>query len=251
MVGSGPELFEVVCRRDPLLKELCEGPASASELAAAGNVSQATVRRGLDDLVEEGLVATDERGSYWLTLTGRVVHDQFQQTTERFLGITRAAPWLAKLPRTAPLAPPALEAATVHERTSARTRFETMIRDATAVSGWLLAKNPREVRPLLSREVAEVDLILRSSLTRQLLTECSDAFVGRLTDAAVAVHECETLPPYGLLVAMQDDHRHVLLTVREEDELCALLETDRDDAVQWAHESITDYRAVAMPLEPP
>lgn len=251
MVESGSELFEVVCRRDSLLEALRDGPASASELVAAGGASQATVRRGLDDLAEAGLVTADERGSYSLTLAGRIVHDQFRQSTDRFLGIDHAAPWLATLPRTAPLAPPALEAATVHERAGARTRFETLIQDATAASGWLLTLTPGEVRPLLTREAAEVDLVLRSALTRRLLTEWGDAFVERLTDAAVAVHERETLPPYGLLVATLDDRRRVCLTVREDDQLRALVETDRADAVDWARERIADYRADATPLEPP
>lgn len=251
MVGSGSELFEVVCRRDPLLKELREGPASASELAAARDVSQATVRRGLDDLSKVGLVTVDERGSYSLTLTGRVVHDQFRQSTDRILGISHAAPWLATLPRTASLASQALEAATVHERADARTRFDTLVQDATAASGWLLTQNPGEVKPLLSREAVEVDLILRSSLTRRLLTDCAEAFISRLADDTRTVHQCETTPPYGLLVVTLDDRRHVCLTIRENDELRALLETDRDDAIEWAHERIADHRADATPLEPP
>lgn len=249
MEVSTSALFELLSRRGWLLGELREGESTAAELAATSDVSQATVRRGLADLAEAGLVEPGERHS--VTLAGRVVHDQFRRSTGRLSGIGRAASWLASLPTSASLAPEALDDATVHEGEAARSRRATLAADATALSGCLLTRRPAQVRAFLPRTGVTLDLVVPSALTRQLLADCQQRFVDRLADDEVTVHETDDLPPYSLLLATVGGRRHVCLGFHDDGDLRALAETGSGDAVEWAVERVADLRASATAIEPP
>lgn len=252
MGGSASALFELLCRRAWVLDALREAELTRDELAATGDVSRATVRRGLDDLVEAGVVESDEAGErYSLTLTGRVVRDQFQRSTDRLLGVDRAAPWLAPLPKSAPFAPDALEAVTVREGEAARSRYAALVADATVLSGWLLARRPEQVRPLLTWEGRNLELVVPSALTGRLLAECRQTLVERLADDAMTVHETDDLPPYSLLLATVDGRRRVCLGFHEDGARRALVETDRSAAVEWAARRVADRRASATRIKPP
>lgn len=251
MDEAATELFDVLCRRAWVLAELREGAATETDLAAASDVSRTTVRPGLADLAAVGLIeSTDDGERHALTLTGRVVHDQFRQSTDQLLGIDRAAPWLAALPRSTPLDPRALEAATVREGEAARDRCETLAADATSLSGWSLARRPEQVRPLLSGG-ATLDLVVTPALLRTALEASRSPFLDRLAADDVTVHEAADLPAYSLVLATVDDRRRLLLGFHEDGALVAIVETDRRAAVEWGVERVEDCRERATPIGSP
>lgn len=245
-------LFELVCRRAWVLEELRDGGATVAALAATVDASRPTVRRSVEDLAEAGLVERDGADDrYALTLTGRLVLDRFRRSVDRLAGVDHAAPWLASLPSSTPLAPAALEAATVHDGAAARSRLASLVEEASALSGWLPSRRPGQASPVLSRPGPALDLVVPSVLARRLLSDCGQAFVDWLARESVTVREADDLPPYGLLVATVDGRRRVCLGFHEAGTLDAMAETGRDDAVEWAADRVAARRAAATPLEPP
>ena len=106
------ELLPLFARREQLLKRLHGGTQTKTALAESLDISRSTIDRSMRTLATAGMVQR-EQGGYGLTLTGRLLYEEFRSFSERAESLAAAQRLLSSLPADTELPPEAVVGATV------------------------------------------------------------------------------------------------------------------------------------------
>lgn len=97
MGATAHDLLTTVLPRQELLIALAEGPKSKPELTERCDISRSTVNRGINTLIEEGLVQRVERSRYDLTLFGAIVQRDLERVNSRLETVAAVRELLTEL----------------------------------------------------------------------------------------------------------------------------------------------------------
>ncbi|MFC7128244.1 helix-turn-helix transcriptional regulator [Haloferax chudinovii] len=259
-VGDGDEddedaadAFEAVGRRSQILQALSSESLSKAELVRTLSVSRSTVDRGVERLVDLGLVERSD-GGFVATTAGRVALETHNEALRTMANVIDAGPVLDRLPES--VAPP-----------------PSLFRDAVVSTGDLTSMERRVSLDFDLGEVTEVtgfngpflfslwpersDQLVRlgDSATLVLSAESLDWLSNRypddldaMVDAGVRVSAVDDEPGFGVVVMNRPTTASVTLAVYDHmGGPEALVVSDDPSAVAWGRTLVAARAETARP----
>lgn len=258
MEPSDPaRIVESLARREAFLAALREGPKSKRELEEALPVSRSTVDRAVRDLESAGLVERGD-GSVRVTLSGRLVHETYEDFAAGIRGLVRARRVVEPVPPGVDLDLSVFKEAAVvgssrhapHEPVEALKAF---LADASEIRGVATAVLPEYVdlyRQLIIEEETTVDLVVSSPVLETLIAEYRTPLERSLATGRLSLYETMESPPFSTIIA-DDGDPEVALVVYGESGTSGFVRNDDPDALDWARGWIDEWIDRAGPIEVP
>ncbi len=246
---SADDLLRLTARREDILDTLTGGPLSPRDVVDRVDLSRSTFNRAIRELDEAGLVDRSG-GNCALTLSGRLVLDRYRACQRDLEGVVATEHALGPLDPDAPVDTAVLVDATVHLAEDStpyqpEQRLHEVVRGADRYRAVLPAlEDPRHLR-LLYEHVVTDDRPAELLVPGELADSLADRFPRRL--AAMAETDGFDLrtgdrPPFGLVLATDDDGPTVALAVFGDQGVHAVVVAETDRAADWAERTLEDYR---------
>lgn len=251
------DLIDLLGRRAELLAHLRDTPSDKRELVADLDVPRSTLDRALRELETADLVGYED-GVYRLTAMGRRLTAEFMQFRER---LERAVELEPALRWTTPeqfdldlrwLADAEVWTPDPNDPWTMINRYVSALEAADRICGAVPLVNLRAVETVHERAVvggATVDIVLDSGVVDRLRTD--ENYVSLFRDLrsrdSVSLSVFQEGPvPY--LISLFDDSI-VQIGVGKKYEPRALVESDDENVVTWAQETLDAYRRASVPIE--
>lgn len=258
MRGAATDLMPLLARRNRLLLALEDGPRIKSDLVGALDVSRSTVDRSVRELQAKGIVER-RNGGFRLTLSGRLLFEEFQAFNASCDGIAAAAGPLSVLgPDTDVDVTLLADAEVVHsDRTTPyrpAERFLELIRDADSAKILSTAISPQYV-DVVHGEVIDAGLEYTvgatPSVVERLISEYRDELDGALSSGRFALRELADAPPFTIGVFDRPDGPTAGVLVYVNEGPRGYVGNDATAAVEWAEAYFRRYWTDGTPITAP
>lgn len=248
MNASPVDLVPLFARREPLLSRLSEGTWSKSDLVDSLDVSRSTVDRCVRKLETAGLVERRE-GNYGLSLTGRLLFEEYVRFCDRASSIGEASEVLSAVPADVEFHADALVGAnvTVGDRTDPYRPAEAhleQVRGADRVSIVSTATSARYVDTYREAVVdggLDLRLVVTDSVASVLVSEYGDALADCFAVGRLEMFLYDGHPPYSLSVVERPETTHLGLLVYDEGGARGYISCETDAAVEYGHDEFERY----------
>jgi predicted transcriptional regulator len=247
----------VVARRTGIVACLADGRKSTQQLRHALATSRSTLYKALRELEELQLVRR-EGDAYELTLTGVLLHEEYQRHRRAVEDICRPGELLALLPKDIGIGYDLLDGAAVyltarHAPIQPVSVVEELVREATVLMGIGPVVLPNYVdvfRELLVDGALSAELIFGKPAYEYLTSDYAEAFGAALDSGNLRVHVTADELPFGLLV-VEEPHALVAVVVYDEGGgVRGVIENDTEGAYEWGHGVCKRYRERARTVAP-
>lgn len=249
------EVLKLLSKRRPFLASLYEEPKEKPELATDCDVARSTVGRAIRELELAGLVDRGDEG-FELTVSGRLVVDQFREFEHAVDVICEMDEWLSTLPRS-DLLPPSMfvggevTQSDIHAPDKAMQETLDLVSTARRVRGVSPAVHGAYVETFnerIQRDGLETELVFSADA----LTELATTYADRLIEDAdgVTIYQIDELPPLGLmLVDHEDGTTEASFGIYTENGVQVVVRNTSPTAVAWLREEFEAYRERATEIE--
>lgn len=251
------EIRELLDERWAIIEQLLAGEATTHELTAYLEPSRRTIKRGLDDLVDYGLVAR-EKNAHRLTHFGRM-GAKMQCNYMRQMGTTlKAAPLLERLPPGTEIGCEMMDSVEVaiEPELAPEAAWEPVHRavdSADRVRGFAPKVSRSYVSTFYEQVVEEntgVELVLPEDVLAAIVANYDHEWRSAITADNCWFGSAESdVPPFGLIII---DQSEVWVGVYRDsgNALAGTLRNDTGSAVGWAVELFNRYREDATDVIP-
>ncbi|NHN46441.1 hypothetical protein G9464_02340 [Halostella sp. JP-L12] len=246
--------METVFKRVKFLKALDGNPSNKRDLVDLVNVSRSTVNRAIWDLEQLGLIEYDDEG-YRVTVSGRLLYEQYVRYRDGVVAVMAAADLLALLPGDGPISLDLVRDADIFVAEDPAphvpvTILSNIIRESERLRGISRAHAAPKTADALHDAIsggATAEIVFREEVYDHVreaydwLTELLD--VGNLRPYLIDD------VPYGLIIAEHVDRTYSCLVVYDENSgIGGVLVNEREAAVDWAMNVYDSYRQQAQPV---
>lgn len=249
-------IISLVTKREPILRAVGADGVGKRELVDQLVVSRSTVDRGIRELEAAGLLARAAEG-YRRTLLGELLLSEYDKLTTQTEALLAGQELLADLSPTFELDPVVFEDATIvtpsqHAPQQPISAFCSLIARARWTQTVFPAVFPQVLDQwvdLCDAEMIRADIVLTEPVVSTLVSSHSEELRTLLGESRIALHQIETGPTCGLVVAECDSTATAGLVVLDDrGGTRAFIQTTADDAVSWVRERINDYLMQSEPL---
>ena len=250
------ELLPLFARREQLLERLHGGTQTKAALAESLDISRSTIDRSMRTLATAGMVQR-EQGGYGLTLTGRLLYEEFRSFSERAESLAAAQRLLSSLPADTELPPEAVVGATVTYPESTAPyrpmeRHVEVIRCADEIDLLATAVAPRFI-DAYREQVLEGDLTLRAGLSpsvaERVATNHGETAREMMAAGGLALRELDQRPPFSFTISRAGDTESLSLLIYGTEGLNGYLINEQPEAISFARELFERYWAETTPWE--
>lgn len=249
------DLLPLFSRRDQLLERLHGGTQSKTELAETLDISRSTVDRSIRTLATAGVVQR-EQGGYGLTLTGRLLHEEYQTFSERTESLIAAQQLLSSLPTGTEIPPEAIVGSTVTypESTAPYRPMEQhveMIHRADEIDLLATTVAPRFIDAYESQVlVGELELRagLSPSIADRVVTNYGETVTEMITSGGLTLRELKQQPPFSFTLSRAGETEYLSLLIYGTEGLNGYLVNERPEATAFATELFDSYWAETTAL---
>lgn len=249
------DVLKLLSKRRAFLASLADEPKEKPELAADCGVARSTVGRAIRELEMAGLVDRGDDG-FELTVSGRLVVDQFQEFEHAVDAICGIDEWLSTLPRS-DLIPPSMfvggevTQSDIHAPDKAMHETVDLVSNASRVRGVSPAVHQAYVETFQERiqqDGLETELVFSADALTELATTYADYI---MEDAdGVTIYQIDELPPLGLmLVDHEDGTSEASFGIYTENGVQVVVRNTNPNAVAWLREEFESYRAQATEIQ--
>lgn len=249
------EVLKLLSKRRAFLASLADEPKEKPELAADCDVARSTVGRAIRELELAGLVDRGDDG-FELTVSGRLVYDQFHEFEHAVDAICEVDELLSTLPRS-DLVPPEMFVgcevvrADIHAPDKAMQETVELVSSARRVRGVSPAVHGAYVETFQERirtDGLETELVFSADALTELATTYADYVI---EDAdGVTIYQIDELPPLGLmLVEHEDGTTEASFGIYTENGVQVVVRNTNPNAVAWLREEFESYREQATEIE--
>ncbi|AKU08687.1 MULTISPECIES: helix-turn-helix transcriptional regulator [Haloferax] len=254
--GDAADAFEAVGRRRRLLQALSSESLSKADLVRALSVSRSTVDRGVERLVQLGLVERSN-GGFVATSAGRVALETHDEALRSMANVLDAKPVLDRLPESVNPPPSLFRDAVVCTGDLAAMEecspLEFDLGESTSISGFngpFLFSIWPEAHEQLARLGDSATLVLSAESLDWLSNRYPDG-LDAMVDAGVRVSAVEGDPPYGVVVVDRPTTASVTLVVYDHMGGPEALVVSYDSAaVSWGRTRVAARAETARPYRP-
>lgn len=254
-------VLETSIERRKYLTYLSETSARPRDLVDELGDSRATVHRATDELEEDGLIEQRGDGSWEITEKGRLVHRTIDDAEEIIDGLDRGSELLDDLPETVAVPPAVFSRCTLGipsppSPTSPLKRSLEKFRRADRIRGIALGDTVPELAETVYERGAvegelEVEYVLSSDLFEWYREDSPDMLSGVLSSSNVEVLVHDAVP-IGLTVWEIDGEWEMqLITYDDDGTYSGNVVSEHPVAVDWAHETVTEFQEEARPVPDP
>lgn len=249
------EVLKLLSKRRSFLASLYDEPKEKPELAADCNVARSTVGRAIRELEMAGLVDRGDDG-FQLTVSGRLVVDQFHEFEHAVDAICGIDDRLSTLPRSG-LIPPEMfvggevTQADIHAPDKAMQETVDLVSSAERVRGVSPAVHGAYVETFNERirtSGLETELVFSVDALTELATTYAD-YIMEDTEG-VTLYQIDELPPLGLmLVDHEDGTTEASFGIYTENGVQVVVRNTSPNAVAWLREEFESYRDQATEIQ--
>jgi len=249
-------VLSLLTKREPILRAVDADGVGKRELVEQLRVSRSTIDRGIRELENAGLLARSPEG-YRRTLLGELVLSQYDQFASRTDSLLAAKQLLAELSPAYGLDPVVFEEATIvtpskHDPPQPISAFCSLLAEAR----WTQTVCPAVFPQLLDQwvslcaaEQARADIVLSAPAVSTLVGSHTASLETLVAEATIALHQVETDPVCGLVVAENDaTTTGGLLVLDDRGGARAFVQTDTDAGISWLRGRIDDHLRQSTPL---
>lgn len=249
-------MIRLVTQREEVLRKVGTEGLGKRDLVERLSVSRSTVDRGIRELESAGLLTRSADG-YRRTLFGELLlaeYDCFMSTTDVLLASHEL---LADLPPEFDLDPALLKDARIVTATQYAphqpiSEFCSVLTEARWVQTVFPAVFPQVLNlwsALGDEEMIRADIVLTEPVVGELVSAHSATLQELLAEPQLSLHQVDTEPNYGLVVAEAESTATAGLVVMDErGGARAFIETDAESAVSWVRERIDHHLMQSIPL---
>lgn len=241
-----------------LMAALSSGPKHKPELASRLGVSKSTVYNRITELEAEGAIERTGAG-YRLTQAGRLYAEILADAADRLSTVSRARPLLAEFPRDHLPPVEALAGAEI-----VTIEFDPDQPAAAVIERLERADEARGFYPYAPTRLVETvcDEIHADALVGEFVMEPALAqyVAGRLSPSAIEIVRSETASllqtdaslPFGVTLFEGETTEMVIPVYSGHGNLCGLIVSSDEPALEWASSRYERYRedATPVPLDP-
>lgn len=248
-MSEGPrELMETVFKRIDFLDALNGNPSEKRALVDQLDVSRSTVNRGIWDLEQFGLVEYADN-TYRLTVSGRLLHEQYTEYENNTRTVAAATDLLHYLPADAPLSMNFLRGADIfvsedpvpHVPTTVLTEIIDQAHSLRGFSRTHAAPKTVDALKQLLDDNGLAEIVFREEVYDHVRSTY-DWFSEEIAAGTLRPYLVDDLP-YGLVIADQGNATYGCLVVYDEESgLAGVLVNGRDAAVTWVTNLFESYR---------
>ncbi|MDZ7746003.1 MAG: HTH domain-containing protein [Halobacteriales archaeon] len=254
-MAATDELLPLFARREQLLEQLQGGTPSKAALADRLPISRSTVDRSIRSLTTAGIVQR-KRGGYQLTLTGRLLYQEYRSYRRRVAALTQAQQLLSALPTDTDIPPEAIvgSSVTYPEPTAPYRPMERhveMIQRADEIDLLATTVAPRFIDAYESQVLAgelELRAGLISSVAERVVTNYNEPATKMLESGRLTLQELKQQPPFSFTIIRAGDQEFFSLLIYGSEGLNGYLVNERPAAIQFARELFDSYWQETTPL---
>ncbi len=249
-------IISLVTKREPILRAVHADGIRKRELVEQLRVSRSTVDRGIRELENVGLLARTSDG-YRRTLFGELLLSEYDRFATQTQSLLAGQELLADLSPAHELDPVVFQDATIitaskhnpHEPISAFCSLTGTARWTQTVFPSVFPQLLDQWVELCDQQMIRADIVLSEPAVGTLVSSHTDSLETLLAEPRVRLHQIETEPACGLVVAEDDSSATGgLIVLDERGGPRAFIETDTDEAVSWLRDRITDQLMQSTPL---
>jgi len=250
------EIISLLTKRGSILQAVDADGIGKRELVDQLVVSRSTVDRGIRELEAAGLLARSADG-YRRTLLGELLLTEYDQFTTQTAALLAGQELLAELAPDYELDPVVFENATIitaskHDPHQPISAFCSLINEARWTQSVFPAVFPQVLDQwveLCDNEMIRADIILSEPAVGTLVSSHADSLETLLAESRIGLHQVDSGPTCGLVVA-EDDTTATggLVVLDNRGSARAYIETDAEMAVSWLRDRITDHLMQSTPL---
>lgn len=250
------EVIDAIGQRIDFVEALLGGPKHKRDLKDELEVSRSTAYKAIRELERLCIVNRGPNG-YELTLTGRLVGQEYQQFCRSVTGICRPGRLLSNLPAEAAIDAEVLMDAEIvsrqrHAPNQPEYRFEEMIRNATVLKGTSAVALPHSVetfhRKVINGEL-DAELVLERPVIEHLAADYPDQLHETVETGAVTIHITDEELTFGLVLVESPIEQVGIVVYGQNGEFAGLILTDSPTAIDWGHETWNRHVEGATTLE--
>jgi len=249
-------IISLVTKREPILRAVGDVGTGKRELVDQLMVSRSTVDRGIRELETAGLLSRSADG-YQRTLLGELLLSEYDRLASQTESLLAGQELLAELSPSFALDPVVFDDATIvtpsqHAPQQPISAFCSLIEEARWTQTVFPAVFPQVVDQwvdLCDQEMIRADIVLTEPVVSTLVGAHAESLQTLLAESRLALHQVETGPACGLVVAECESTATAGVVVLDDrGGTRAFIETDADEAVSWIREQINDYLMQSTPL---
>jgi predicted transcriptional regulator len=241
-------MMETVFKRVEFLEALARDPSAKRELVDRINVSRSTVNRGVQDLEQFGLVEYAD-GGYRLTVSGRLMYEQYTRYRDSAVSVAATADLLELLPKDAPISVDLLRDADVFVAEDPAphvpvTVLSKIVRECDYLRGFSRSHAAPKTADALRDAIeggAVAEIVFREDVYEHV-REAYAWFGDRIVDGDLRPYLIDDVP-YGLVIAEHADRVYSCLVVYDENSgIGGVLVNETQAAFNWATDTFESYR---------
>jgi len=254
------DILPLLARRERLLEQIHGGAQSKSELAETLAISRSTIDRSIRTLTTAGVVEHRQSG-FGLTLTGRLLYEQYRSFSDCVESLAEAQQLLSSLPVGTELPLEAIvgSSVTYPEPTAPYRPMEQhieMIRRANEIDLLATAIAPRFIDAYRSQVLAgdlELRVGLSPSIAERVVTNYAETATAMITAGGLTLRELTQQPPFSFTVIRAEETAYLSLLIYGREGLNGYLINERAAAMAFATELFDSYwsEATALPVGDP
>lgn len=246
----------LITKREPVLRAVGADGIGKRELVEQLRVSRSTVDRGIRELETAGLLSRSADG-YQRTLLGELLLSEYDRLAGKTEALLAGQALLADLSPSFELDPVVFKDATIvrpsqHAPQQPISAFCSLIETARWTQTVFPAVLPQVVDQwveLCEDSMIRADIVLTEPVVSTLVSAHTESLQTLLAEPRFALHQVDSQPTCGLVVAEGDSTATAGIVVFDErGGTRAYINTDADEAVSWVREQINDYLMQSRPL---
>ncbi len=254
---NAQEMIDAIGRRAEFAEALGAGPKHKRDLKDELEVSDSTAYKALREL-ENLCIVTREENGYELTLTGRLVYEEYKHFCRTVEGICRPGELLSLLPADTTIAAEILtDAEIIFRRRYAPNqpeyRFEEMIQEATVLKGTSAVALPHSVETFHQKVVngeLQAELVLERAVVEHLAADYPLQFNEAVETDAVSIRVTTEQLSFGLILIESPTERVGIVVYGPDGDFAGLIINDSPNAVEWGHTIWKQHLDGSIPHEP-
>lgn len=253
------ETISLITKRGHILRELGSDGMGKRELVEQLLVSRSTIDRGIRELEAAGLLARSADG-YQRTLLGEFLLSEYDQFASQTKSLLAGQELLADLPPESDLDPVLFEDARIvtasrhapHQPISAFCSLYAESRWTQTVIPAVFPQVLAQWIRLCGEEMIRADVVVTDPVVSALVASHADELQQLLDESRFSLHQVESGPNYGLVVAETESTATAGVVVLDDrGGARAFIETEADDAVTWVRDRINDQLLQSASLSTP
>lgn len=244
---SNDNKINIIAANERFLWALQEDSRYKGDLAALLGVSKKTVYRRMKKLEGAGFVEKGPEG-YLLTNVGRLQLRLYRHLNEQLVMVSEISSQIGLIGAEA--LPPyhvftntEIYQAEQHDPYRPTEKVEHALQETAVARAVLPVFSPGHLNLYDHSTNTEIELVLHSNVTQQLIEDKSEKFLRLATESEVYRTNMDI--PYGICLIGEPLERVVLLFYGESNQICSAVTTTTIEAVKWAMELYESCRQQA------